>query len=418
MSTQEHDDAPLDVAVVGGSLAGCATAVHFATMGYRVAVFEKKATPEEYHKQLCTHFVQPHTVPLLNALGLAHLREPSWSVTTKAVFVTPGGVVETPGPGYDPEVPDSYALNLERRVLDPAIRESARRHGVRFVEATGVEHVEEDAEGWILHTRDEDGPRLRRARLVVAADGRRSRLAGLLGNEAESRPNERAALFGYFRGIEAPADNRSVFVMNDRDLACSYPLVDGRTELVLFAEKSRVEGWRGADGRMQEFLKYFDGLPDAPSVTNAVPEGPLLGYGDYPSLIRRPVAGSVPFVGDAALSLDAMSGVGCGFALLTAQLLARSFTGRALDAEGVRAGLDDYRQRFEKTLLPHAEGICGDSLVDKDEATRKRMFETICGNPELSRKYLALTGRMVMPAEFQRAFMRGLMARGSGAARK
>ncbi|MFL9684282.1 MULTISPECIES: NAD(P)/FAD-dependent oxidoreductase [Streptomyces] len=419
MSTEEYDDAPLDVAVVGGSLAGCATAIHFGTMGYRVAVFEKKATPDAYHKQLCTHFVQPHTVPLLAALGLAHLREPSHSVATKAVFVTPGGVVETPGTGYDPELPDSYALNLERRVLDPAIRESARRHGVRFVEATTVEGLARDDSGWTLETRGESGnPRRYRARLVVAADGRRSRLAGLLGNEAESRPNERAALFGYFRGIPAPADNRSVFVMNDRDLACSYPLVDGRTELVLFAEKSRVEGWRGADGRMQEFLKYFDGLPDAPPVTDAVPEGPLLGYGDYPSLIRRPVAGSVPFVGDAALSLDAMSGVGCGFALLSAQLLAHAFAGRALDAEGVRDGLDDYRQRFEKTVLPHAEGICGDSLVDKDEATRQRMFETICGNPELSQKYLALTGRMVLPAEFQRAFMRGLMARGSGAARK
>ncbi|WP_282692524.1 NAD(P)/FAD-dependent oxidoreductase [Streptomyces sp. CC208A] len=417
MSTEEHDDTPLDVAVVGGSLAGCAAAVHFGTMGYRVAVFERKATPESYHKQLCTHFVQPHAVPLLSALGLAHLREPSWSVATKAVFVTPGGVVDTPGTGYDPERPDSYALNLERRVLDPAIRESARRHGVRFVEATGVEGVTEDASGWTLDTDGAHGPRRYRARLVVAADGRRSRLAGLLGNEAESRPNERAALFGYFRGIAAPEDGRSVFVMNDHDLACAYPLVDGRTELVLFAEKSRVEGWRGADGRMQEFLKYFDGLAAAPSVADAVPEGPLLGYADYPSLIRRPVAGSVPFVGDAALSLDAMSGVGCGFALLSAQLLARAFAGRSLDADGVRAGLDDYRQRFEKALLPHAEGICGDSLVGKDEATRQRMFETICGDPELSRTYLALTGRMVMPAEFQRAFMRGLMARRAGAAR-
>ncbi|WP_031007925.1 NAD(P)/FAD-dependent oxidoreductase [Streptomyces sp. NRRL F-5727] len=420
MSTEEHDDRPLDVAVVGGSLAGCAAAVHFATMGYRVAVFEKRATPEEHHKQLCTHFVQPHTVPLLNALGLAHLREPSWSVATKAVFVTPGGVVDTPGPGYDPARPDSYALNLERRVLDPAIRESARRHGVRFVAATGVEGVEEGGDGLtVVHTRGEAGERRYRARLVVAADGRRSRLAGLLGNEAESRPNERAALFGYFRGIEAPPDNRSVFVMNERDLACSYPLVDGRTELVLFAEKARVEGWRrGSEGRMQEFLKYFDGLAEAPSVADAVPEGPLLGYSDYPSLIRRPVAGSVPFVGDAALSLDAMSGVGVGFALLTAQSLARSFTGRSLDADGVRDGLDAYRREFEKTLLPHAEGICGDSLVGKDEATRKRMFETICGDPELAEKYLALTGRMIMPAEFQRAFMRGLMARGAAAARR
>ncbi|MCP9986110.1 NAD(P)/FAD-dependent oxidoreductase [Streptomyces sudanensis] len=418
MSTQKFDDPSVDVAVVGGSLAGCAIAIRFSQMGHRVAVFEKKAVTEQSYKQLCTHFVQPHTVPLLDGLGLAHLREPAWSVATKAVFVTPGGVVETPGTGYDPEQPDSYALNLERRVLDPAMREAARQQGVRYVEGTSVEGLEEDESGWTLDTLGGTGSRRYRARLVVAADGRRSRLAGLLGNPAESRPNERAALFGYFTGIEAPEGNRSIFIMNERDLACTYPLVGGRTELVLFADKSRVEGWRGADGRMQEFLKYFDGLAEAPSVADAVPQSPLLGYGDYPSLIRRPVAGSVPFVGDAALSLDAMSGVGCGFALLSADLLARSFADRSLDGAGLREGLDEYRQRFESTLLPHAEGICGDSLVGKDEATRRRMFETICASPELSQKYLALTGRMVLPGEFQRAFMRGLMARGAGAARK
>ncbi|WP_078899925.1 NAD(P)/FAD-dependent oxidoreductase [Streptomyces sp. SBT349] len=417
MSTQKFDDSSVDVAVVGGSIAGCAIAIRFSQMGYRVAVFEKKAMTEQSYKQLCTHFVQPHTVPLLAEFGLDHLREPAWSVTTKAVFVTPGGVVETPG-GYDPEQPDSYALNLERRVLDPAIREAARQQGVRYLDATSVESLEEDESGWTLDTRDRTGTQRFRARLVVAADGNRSRLAGLLGNPAESRPNERAALFGYFTGIEAPAGNRSVFIMNDRDLACSYPLVDGRTELVLFAEKSRVEGWRGPDGRLQEFLKYFDGLAEAPSVTHAVPESPLLGYSDYPSQIRQPVHGSVPFVGDAALSLDPMSGVGCGFALLSADLLARSFADRSLAGSDLREGLDEYRQRFEKTVLPHAEGICGDSLVDKDAATRQRMFETICGSRELSQKYLALTGRMLLPGEFQRAFMRGLMTRGSGAARK
>lgn len=417
MSTQKFDDSLLDVAVVGGSIAGCAIAIRFSKMGYRVAVFEKKAMTEQYYKQLCTHFVQPHTVPLLAELGLAHLREPAWSVATKAVFVTPGGVVETPG-GYDPEQPDSYALNLERRVLDPAIREVARQQGVQFLDATSVEDLEEDETGWILDTCSGPGSHRFRARLVVAADGRRSRLAGLLGNPTETRPNERAALFGYFTGIEAPEGNRSIFVMNDRDLACTYPLVDGRTELVLFAEKSRVEGWRSPEGRLQEFLKYFDGLAEAPSVANAVPESPLLGYSDYPSQIRQPVLGSVPFVGDAALSLDPMSGVGCGFALLSADLLARSFAGRSLAGGDLREGLDEYRQRFEDTILPHAEGICGDSLVDKGEATRRRMFEAICGSQELSQKYLALTGRMLLPGEFQRAFMRGLMTRSAGAVRK
>ncbi|MGW1600632.1 NAD(P)/FAD-dependent oxidoreductase [Streptomyces eurythermus] len=416
MSTQKYDELSVDVAVVGGGLAGCACAIRFSRMGHRVAVFEKKAVTEDSYKRLCTHFVQPHAVPLLDGLGLAHLREPAWSVATKAVFVTSGGVIETPG-GYDPGQPDSYALNLERRVLDPAVREAARTQGVRYLEGTGVESLEEDESGWILHTRGADGPRRYRARLVVAADGRRSRLAGLLGNPTESRPNERAVLFGYFTGIEAPAGNRSVFVMNDGDLACTYPLVDGRTELVLFAAKSRIENWRGAEERLERFLEYFDGLEAAPSMAGAVPQSPLLGYTDYPSRIRQPVLGSVPFVGDAALSLDAMSGVGCGFALQSADLLARSFTGRSLNGADLRAGLADYRERFDSTILPHADGICGDSLVGKDEATRQRMFTTICRSPELSQKYLALTGRMVRPAEFQQAFMRGLMSQRVGAAR-
>ncbi|MFH9674018.1 NAD(P)/FAD-dependent oxidoreductase [Streptomyces sp. NPDC017405] len=417
MSAQKSESLSVDVAVVGGSLAGCASAIRFSQMGYRVAVFEKKAVTGHSYKQLCTHFLQPHAVPLLDGLGLAHLRKPAWSVATKAVFVTPGGVVETPG-GYDPEQPGSYALNLERRVLDPALREAARRQGVRYLQGTSVESVQEDESGWTLDTRDGTGAQQRyRARLVVAADGRRSRLAGLLGNPTESRPNERVALFAYFTGIEHPEGNRSVFIMNDRDLACTYPLVDGRTELVLFAEKSRVESWRGTEGRLEQFLKYFDDLDQAPSMADAVPESPLLGYTDYPSQIRRPVQGSVPFVGDAALSLDAMSGVGCGFALQSADLLARSFAGRSLDGADRRAGLADYRERFESTILPHADGICGDSLVGKDEATRQRMFTTICRSPELSHKYLALTGRMVQPAEFQQAFLRGLMTQRVGAAR-
>lgn len=243
-----------------------------------------------------------------------------------------------------------------------------------------MEGLEEDDAGWSLDARGRTGSRRFRARLVVAADGHRSRLAKELGNPAETHPNERAALFGYFSGIRTRPDNRSIFIMNERDLACVYPLVEGRTQLVLFAEKSRVAGWSGAAGRLQQFLRYFDDLPDAPSMSAAVPETGLLGYSDYPSQIRQPVVGMVPFVGDAALSLDPMSGVGCGFALASADLLARSFDGRSLTKADLKDGLDCYRQRLEEVIPPHAEGICVDSLVEKNEASRRRMFQTICGN--------------------------------------
>ena len=417
MSTPKFDESQLDVAVVGGSIAGCATAIRFSQMGYRVVVFDKKAMNAQSYKRLCTHFIQPHAVSVLTELGLAHLREQPWSVPTKAIFVTPGGMIEGPG-GYDPEQSDSYALNLERRVLDPVLRAAARQQSARYIDATSVERIEEDDSGWSVDTSSETGSHRFRAHLVVAADGHRSRLAKELGNTTEWHPNERAVLFGYFSGIKTRQDDRSMFIMNEQDLACVYPLVESRTQLVLFAEKSRVEGWQGAAGRLKQFLNYFDDLPDAPSMSDAVPEAPLLGYRDYPSQIRQPVLGSIPFVGDAALSLDPMSGVGCGFALVSADLLARSFADRSLAKADIKDGLDEYRQRFEDVILPHAKGICADSVVDKNEVSRRRTFQTICGNLDLSQKYLALTGRMLLPSEFQRALMRALMTRGAASLKR
>jgi flavin-dependent dehydrogenase len=410
MSALDADRPQVDVAVVGGSIAGLATAIRFSQLGHRVAVFERKAMNDDTYKRLCTHFMQPNGVRLLARLGLSHLREPASSVTTKAVYVTPGGLIEGPG-AYLPDEPDSYALNLERRVLDPALRAAARQQGVLFLDGSTVEGIEEDDCGWVLETQGEAGSRPFQAQLVVAADGRRSSLAKQLGNPAESHPNDRACLFGYFSGIDAPAGNRSIFIMRDRDLACVYPLTGGRTLLVLFAEKSRVVGWGSREDRLDQFLSYFDELPESPSMSDADPLSELLGYSDHPSLIRQPVLESVPFVGDAALSLDPMSGVGCGFALVSADLLASSFTGRSLAKADLKAGLADYRQRYADAIGPHVQGICADALIGKNGAFRQRMFKTISDSPELSQKYLAITGRLLPPDEFNQDLMRAMLTR-------
>lgn len=402
-------DVVCDVLVVGGSLAGCATAIRLAAAGHDVVVVDKRSLDDGHYKQLCTHFLQPHAVPLLDTLGLSELRGRPHAVPTKAVFVTVGGVVDSPGPGYDPARPDSYALNVERRVLDPALRRRAHEVGARFLDGTALEGLVRDDEGWSVELRDAAGPRRARARLVVAADGRRSRVAGLLGNDAVVRPNERAAVFGYFRGIPAPDQDRSVFVRKDGDLACVYPLVGGRTELVLFSHPSRVQGWRG-DGHGGELVRYFAALDAAPDMTHATLDSPVLGYTDYPNQVRRPVVGGVPFVGDAVVSLDAMSGTGCGFSLLSADLLASALAGRSWDPDDVAAGLALYASRHDAQIVPHVDGICADSLVGRGEESERRTFGTVCADPGLSADYLRLTGRMTVPAEFQAAFMRAVLS--------
>ena len=58
-----------DVAVVGGSLAGCASAVFLGRAGLRVALLERHTDPKAY-KHLCTTAIQASAVPTIQRFGL------------------------------------------------------------------------------------------------------------------------------------------------------------------------------------------------------------------------------------------------------------------------------------------------------------------------------------------------------------
>lgn len=404
-----------DIAVVGGGVAGCAAAIRLRQKGFRVALFDTKATTDDHYKRMCTHFIQPSAVPLLKALGLERLAEPDSSVQTKARLITSGGIIDPPG-GYESTGPRTHALNLERRVLDPALRDEARRVGVELCGVTPVHRVTRDGTTgrWLITFGAAGDLETCQAKLVVAADGRQSPIAHQLGNQPTIFANERAARFGHFTGIDVPAKQRSIFVLHDREMAFLYPLTGGRTLLSLYVEKHRVKAWRSSPvGQSLEFLRHASAMLNMTEILEATPIGHLHGYGDYPNLIRRPVWDSVPFVGDACMSLDPMSGVGCGFALQSACLLADTFTDDRLDEPTVARALSAYQQAHDEVILPHANGICADSVVAKNADARRKIFETIRASETLSEDYLALTGRIKSPREFQRALMSVMLNRGA-----
>ncbi len=68
-----------DVAIVGGSIAGCTAATFFARQGLRVALLERNADPNAY-KKVCTHYIQPCALPTLQRLRLAERIEAAGGV--------------------------------------------------------------------------------------------------------------------------------------------------------------------------------------------------------------------------------------------------------------------------------------------------------------------------------------------------
>lgn len=404
MSTTARPEMVYDAVIVGGGIAGSTAALLLRQRGYSVALLESR--PLSHYKALCTHFIQPSAVPILRRIGLERLLEPEASTRTKAIFVTSEGVIDTPD-GYTDDVATAYAYNLERRVLDPALRERAREDGVDLLDKAVATACRVEGSGlWQVEVDGARHPGVLRARAVIAADGRRSRMAQWLNNPTVQHDNQRAAVFAHFEGIAVPRDNRSLFILSESEMGFVYPLTAGRTLLSAYVEKERAAQWRRSADPAAALIDFFARIAPELELANADLVAPVLGYADYPSQFRRPVSSSVPFIGDAALSLDPMSGVGCGFAMEAAALLDESL-GPALQARtdsDISSALEAYALRFDARFAAHARGIVADSLIAKQPAAQAALYRSLIADPALQRDYLALTGRLITPQTFQRAY--------------
>ncbi len=398
-----------DVVIAGGSVAGCILALCYARRDLKVAVLEQKDNDAAY-KMLCTHFVQPIALPVFRSLGLDGPLEDLGAVQTKASFWTPAGWIDPPE-DYGDKPDTAYAYNIERRLLDPFLRTQATsREGVDFKMGHRLTRIERQDKDWLVEAQTEKGLVQLQARLLVAADGRHSQIAAMLGNKGDYDENQRSAIFGYFEGVEPPLRNRSIFVLSEPDRGFLYPLCNNRTLLALYVPKAYAQEWQSQgvalEDKIIEYFQQFDGMPD---VSGARLASPVLSYSDYPNITRKASFPGVAFVGDAALSLDPLSGVGCGFAAASAAMLEQA-TWRALhEGQDLDGPLAAYEQDFNKLFLPHARGIKADSMVAKSPEMAVQTYRCVASSASLQRKFVDLTGRIISPGVFQAAYMSTLV---------
>src|SRR2546421_78862 len=186
-----------DAVVVGASLGGCTAATLLGRQGARVALVERHSDPQAF-KCVCSHFIQSSAVPTLERLGLLEEIERCGGIRSRMRIWTRWGWI---APSPEPTVPAS--VNLRRERLDPLVREmAAQTPGVDLILGETVDRLlSEDGEVRGVDAVDRSGRRRElRARLVIGADGRDSRVAKL----AEARPKTwlhgRFAYGAYFEG--------------------------------------------------------------------------------------------------------------------------------------------------------------------------------------------------------------------------
>jgi flavin-dependent dehydrogenase len=399
-----------DVLIVGGSIAGCVAALCYAKRGLRVLVLERKEKPTDY-KALCTHFVQPIAYPTLTRLCLHRRFELNGAIRTKAAFWTRAGWIDPVG-DYNSQFNGAggSAYNIERRVLDPLLRAELNRFSnIELRLGHRVVAVCRGGAAWRVDAVSSTNERTRfHGALLVAADGRASPVASFLSNSAISHENQRRAHFAYFSDVPSTKNDRSLFLLKDTDMGFIYPLSGNRALLAVYIHKAERNGSASGLYTASELVGFFSDIPDMPDLSRASALGRVLGYLDYPNLARNPVWLGAAFCGDAALSLDPMSGVGCSFAMVSAELLAES-TWRALQEGGkLEVALEAYESAFNALFSPHAQGIRADSLVAKSAEAVRRTYARIVADSDLQQEFIALTGRLITPSQFQRAYLGSL----------
>jgi flavin-dependent dehydrogenase len=385
--------AEYDVAIVGGSISGCTAAILLSRAGARVALIEKSPDPKAY-KRVCSHFIQASAVPTIERIGLYEPILAAGGLRSRFYSRTPWGWIEPT------EKREAYCLNLRRSLLDPMLREAAAAQpGVELMLGQSAERLlrDGDACGGVAVRDREGNEREIRARLVVGADGRDSRVAELAEVKEKTLPHNRLAYGGYFEGPKPRFWPDGALWLLDPDIAAAFPTDGGQVFYIAMTHKDRAPEFKADPERA--LVEHVAGVPEPPPIRESRCVAPVIGKIEMPNRIRGPIAPGLALIGDAALATDPLFGVGCGFAFQSGEWLADSVSPALQEVESMDNCLRRYRKRHRRQLGMHARLIHDYSTGRKFDRIERAMITAAVRDPKAAAIFEAVGTRRKTPPQ-------------------
>jgi flavin-dependent dehydrogenase len=320
----------VDVAVVGGGPAGALTGMLLAQAGRQVIVLERAP---RWRWRACGVFASPAAVAALRAVGLAEGDLGRVARPVSAMRVVSGrGATFRLTYGGSGALADS-PVGFDRSALDPLLLELAAAAGASVrvaATADGLRLERDRARIDVTGTEPFDIV----ARVVVGADGLRSRVAAAAGVVRRPPLGPRAALtfhlseVGTARGPTVESDGRpreARMIVFDDGYVGLAPVPGGRVNVGIvlgrswFARLRLSGGWPVA----QAILARLP-LPEDAALADREPLDRVAGVTPLGHAVSRRVGDSWLLVGDAAGFLDPFTGEGLHRAIVSATLAAES----------------------------------------------------------------------------------------------
>jgi flavin-dependent dehydrogenase len=339
-----------DLAIVGGGPAGASLAIETARSGLQVVLVDTARFPRQ---KVCGEYLSAAAWRQLEELGLGNLQSRSVPLSIMRLTANENcGVEFSFAPPHLPRVLSRYTLDA--RLIDEAARAGAavltgqrvRRVIVENGRATAIDCGDE-----VDHQR---ATQRIAARLIVAADGRRSVVVRDTGYM-----NRRAAeLVGFKRHVRPrePLDDGTIAM---HALPGGYVgtcvTEDGMLNVCGCVPRRLIQTTRG------DVAAALDAwLVDRPTLRAQVAgagDGPWHSIPDISLQSARPGVSSVLYIGDAQGTIEPLTGQGMTIALASARLAAQIITRYGVDGitEVVQqAYFDSWRSMFARPIASAA----------------------------------------------------------------
>jgi flavin-dependent dehydrogenase len=367
-----------DVAIAGAGPAGALAAIILARAGLRVRLFDRATFPR--HK-LCGDTLNPGALAVLQRhVPLASLVACSDPIDGM-ILTGPGGVAirATYGAGV-------AGRAVTRETFDHWLLARAVAAGARLEEGVAIKDaaMADGRVGGVVTARG-DRSRVHPARLVIAADGRRSTLAVHRRLSAQPRRPRRWAIGAYFSNVDGRTSLGEMHVRRGHYIGVA-PVPRGLTNACLVLPHARGDAPLGDPAEvLRAHLDRDPGL--RARFRDATPVAPPTVLGPMAVDARAAGEPGLLLAGDAAGFIDPMTGDGLRLALAGAELAAtvalEVFAGRTpherahLDLAARRRQMFRNKWRFNRALRTLVASPAGVTAAAALGTVAPSVFENI-----------------------------------------
>jgi flavin-dependent dehydrogenase len=285
-------------------------------------------------------------------------------------------------------------------VLDKILVDAAARAGVELREAFSVTDVTHDGDrivGIKGISRGNASAVTERARIVIGADGRHSRVARVVGAPAyEERPTLTCWYFAFWDGV--PTDGLEIH-WQPGCCVYAFPSNDDQTAIFVWRPRDEFNAFRAdVEGA------YLKTLESAPLLLERVRSAGqrashFVGHGDLPNFFRRSFGPGWALVGDAGHHKDPAGAYGMSDAFRDAELLAQAVDDGLAGRRSLLDALAEYERHRDARAWPDFEcNYRQAQLTGWDTPEMLRLRGALRDNPEETSRYLGVNVKSV-PAE-------------------